>query len=749
MKKLSIRSLALLLTALLLLPLAPVPATAAEPAVLRVALISDIHYYPPELAGDHYDVLFENTQLGHPIEQTPGTLASALAAIKARALNDEIDYLLIPGDLTTDGEYLGHVRLAEILEQFEEETLAAGHPVHVAVVPGNHDIGSGNTFVNGVKERATPQTTHEDFDEINQNLGYDLPNLERFDPAGEDKAGRHSYAVDLGADNEFRLVALDTKERRITPELRAWTVAQCEAAVAAGQTVVGMGHHNLNEQLRGQLIIMQGEGIENMREISEEFADAGMHFYFSGHLHMSEISPWYSDGGQVLYDIIVPGLYSFPGDYRVVEFTAQGSTITAKIDSYRVDEVLPVSANGKDYRDPYYPDNLELSFGYKGQGLLGFVKANMRQALGGPLEDLRAAGGLEAMVKGSVDLAPLNALMRYLDDQIINRPDKILGLLNDLIDDAFALPVSKLPCNRFLGELGFGHATNPGTVADVANSAIAYMFWKDRDPADDPFMQDVLRRLKNGELLDQILAYAIPKVLDVLGAEILPLLANVDVRMLNRAMSCGLGTLGFPLLLVMGVLPATRETISKSMYDLASNIIASSSPSGRGTDAVLVYDSSVTVAAPTDPNTFRLPYDLQATLACDGKSAEITWYTKDSLTSPALLLTDKAGAAVAGVTVAVATEFEDITANQIDLGIMKMMGTNMRAAKHTATVSGLKPGKAYKFTAGDSARSWWSPPQNLSWDTKLVDFLRQAWNWIVGLWKHLLIAWNNRWFYCM
>jgi len=747
MKKVSmkLKSLALLLVMLLLLSLAPAPATAAAPDLLRVALISDIHYYPPELAGNHYDVLFDNTQLGHPIEQTPGALRSALAAIKARALRGEIDYLLIPGDLTTDGEYLAHVRLAQILEAFEAETLAAGFPVQVAVIPGNHDIGSGNTFVNGVKERAQPQTTDADYLRINQNLGYDLPNLARYNPLGEDKAGRFSYAADLGAGGKYRLVALDTKERRITPELRAWTVAQCRAAVAAGQTVVGMGHHNLNEQLKGQLVIMQAQGIENMREISEEFADAGMHFYFSGHLHMHEISPWYSDGGQVLYDIIVPGLYSFPGDYRVVEFSTEGTKITANVNSYPVDEVLRVSANGKDYRQPYYPDNFELSFGYKGQGMAGFVKANLRQQLVKQLEDLRKSGGIEAMVKKGVDIAPLNALMRYLDERIVNQPDKIIGLLNSLIDGAMALPVSKLPCTRFLGELDFGHPTRPGTVADLASSAIAYMFWKDRDPADDPFMRDVLRRLKNGELLDQILNFAIPKVLDVLGAEILPLLANVDIAMLNRAMSCGLGTLGCPLLLVLGLLPGTKDTISKSLYGLASEIITSASPSGRGTDAVLVYNGPV--AAPTGPETFRLPYDLQATLGCDGKSAEITWYTKDSLVSPGLLLTDKAGSAVPGVKISVATEFVDITANQIDLGIMKLMGTKMPAAKHTAKLTNLTPGKAYKFTAGDTAYKWWGAPRELSWESKVLGFFRQVWLWLCGLWKHMIIAWNNRWYY--
>ena len=740
MKKLYLKALAMLLALALLLSIAPAPAVAATPDKLRVALISDIHYYPPDLAGDYYDVLFDNTQLGHPIEQTPGLLRSALEAIKVRALRGEIDVLLIPGDLTTDGEHMAHEELAEILLKFEEDAR-----IEVAVVPGNHDIGSGNTFVNGVKERAQPQTTYEEYLRLNEFLGYDLPGIARYEPEGEDKAGRLSYAANLGAGEKYRLIALDTKERRITRELRDWVLEQCARAARDGQTVIGMGHHNLNEQFRGQLRVMQNQGIENMREISEEFAEAGMHFYFSGHLHMSEISPWYSDGGQVLWDIIVPGLYSFPGDYRVVEFSTEGTKVTADVKSYPVDEELRVSANGKDYRQPYYPDNLELSFGYKGEGLAGFVKANLRAQLGGPLENLRRNGGLEAMVKGSIDIAPLNALMRYLDERVINRPDKIIGLLSGLVDEAFAIQVSKLPCTRFINELDFGHPTKPGTLEDAGNSILVYMFWKDRDPKGDAFTQDVLRRMKNGELIDQVLAFAVPKVLEVLGAEILPLLAGVDVGMLNRAMQCGLGSLGIPLLLVTALLPGTRETISKTLYDFASNVIISQSPSGRGTDAVLEYNGRA--AAPTGPETYRMPYDLSVTLSNGCKDAEIIWYTRDSLVNPGLKLTGKDGKAVTGVTVTVSSELVNRTVGQIDLGIMQMMGTSMPMRKHTAKVSGLKPTAAYLFSAGDSARDWWAQPRRLAGAQPVLDFFRQVWNWLCGLWRLVLTVWNNRGYY--
>ncbi|MCL2299414.1 MAG: metallophosphoesterase [Firmicutes bacterium] len=745
MKKMSLKSIALLLALTLLPVIVPMSAGAAAPAKLNIALVSDTHYYPPEMAGDYYDVLFDNTQLGHPIEQTPGVLRSALEAIKARALRGEIDYLLIPGDLTTDGEHLGHERLAEILLDFERETFEAGHPVPVAVIPGNHDMGNGNIFVNGVKERAQPETTVSEFRRIYDQLGYDLPGIE-FYTADLSVEGALSYTANLGDD--YRLVALDTRVRRISPELRAWVAAQCRKAVEVDhRTVVAMGHHNLNEQFQGQLRVMQNQGIENMREISEEFADAGMHFYFSGHLHMSEISPWYSDSGEVLYDIIVPGLYSFPGDYRVVNFTAEGpESITADVQSYPVDEALRVSTKrgGEviNYKQPYYPDNLEFSFGYKGQGLAGFLKANLRAQLGKPLEELQKNGGIAAMAG---DLGPLTQVLEYLDKQLNNNTQKIFDILGNLVDEAFALPVSKLPCTRFIGDLGFGDAAKPGTVADAGNSILVYMFWKHKDPAGDAFVQDVLRRMRNGELVDQVLNFAVPKVLDVLGAEILPLLANVDVGMLNRAMQCGLGTLNLPLLLVTALLPGTRDAISKTLYDFASKAIVSQSPSGRGTDAVLEYKGAA--AAPTGPDTFRMPFDLTVTLGSGCKEAEVVWYTKESLVAPGLRLTGKDGKAVTGVTVAVTTEAVKRTVNQLDLGVAQMMGYNMQAQKHTAKISGLKPLTAYLFSVGDTYRGWWAQPRKLAGAQPVLDFFRQVWDWICGIWKLIVTMWNNRWYY--
>lgn len=568
-------------------------------------------------------------------------------------------------------------------------------------------------------------TSPEEFYGIYKELGYDLPGHARF-TADWNQEGNLSYAADLG--KNYRLIAIDTWRRGISPELRAWVVEQCEKAAADGKTVIGMGHHPLNEQLKGQLIIMQGEGIENMHEVSEEFADAGMHFYFSGHLHMSGISPWVSNRGETLYDIIVAGLYSFPGEYRIVDFSAAGGRVEADVRSYAPDEVLPITANGITYQQPYYADNLRVSFGYEGGSLTSFAKAAIRRALTDQLNDLRRSGGLAAKVKESVDLPPVDALMRYLDAQLINQPERIAALVGGLIDDAFALPVSSLPCTRFIGGLGFGSSAKPGTLEDMGNSALVYMFWKKHDPKDDLFMQDVLRRMKNGELLDQLLSFAVPKILDVLGAELMPLLANVDLPMVNRALQTALGTLNFPLLLVLALVPGTRNTISTTLYSLASEIITSSSPTGSG-DGVVVYDGPVTV--PTDPKTFRLPCDISVAMGSWGTSAEITWYTKADLTSPEVTLTDKSGNPVPDASVVTSSEPVEITVNQVDLGVTQMLGYHMSAMKHTARVENLQPLKAYRFTAGDSEFGWRTVPQKLAptKENPVTGFFRQVWEW--------------------
>ena len=656
------KPIALLLTILLLLPLAQIPAAAAT-AALRVGLIGDPHFYPDEMTGELCeDFMAYNDYKGRATELSESLFNAALARMKQHAKQGELDYLLFPGDLTLDGEYDGHVRTVQLLKKFEAET-----GVPVVVVPGNHDVLKGNSadFTSGKREKAR-NLTPEEFLEFYATLGYDLPGLEHF-------ADTLSYAADLG--RGYRLIAMDTDRHRLggagrcsPEELRDWVVEQCEKAKAAGKTVVGLGHHNLAEQIGGQEWFMRNMAFEDVRGFAGAFADAGMHFYFSGHLHLGEIAMQVSDRGEPLYDITSAAPASFPGDVRVVKLSASGGRVEADVRSYPVPFDYPAP-----YPQPYYATLFGRTFGGRdGGGMAGNIKARARREVADMLNGLKIPGRLQTPV---------------------------IAAVNRLIDKAFALSVSQLPCERFYKEYGFGDPDKPGTVEDVGNSAMVYMFGKNHDPAADPFMQDVLRRIKNGEFVDQVLAFALPALLDALSGGALTALANHPI------ITCALNGL-----MALAVSPAKRATLSASLYRFASGVVASQSPTGNR-DGVLVYSGPVEV--PTGPGTFRLPQDLNVCVK-GLKRAEITWLTRPSACTPEIIITDKDGNPVPEVQISISSQPGEITADQLDIGFTKLLGRTQPVLRHTARLTGLKPGRTYRFTAGDSEWGWYSQPRSFT-----------------------------------
>ena len=651
MKKALYKFAALLLPVLLLLPLSQIPAAAKNYADLHIAVIADPHFYPDEMTGGFNEAYREdNATIGRSVELAQALFVSALAALKKRVNAEKIEFLLIPGDMTREGEYEGHARVARMLEEFERET-----GVQVAVVPGNHDvnIGAAADYSSGKREAAR-NLSPEEFLTVYGRLGYDLPGCERFE-------GALSYAVDLGKD--YRLIAIDTNLHRLDggeaygeDDLRAWVVRQCEKAKAAGKTPIGMGHHSLAEQIGGQEALMGNFSFKDVRGISEDFADAGMHFYFSGHLHLSEIAMRVSDRGEPLYDICTASTAAFPGGYRTVRFSAARGKTQADVRSHAVPLNTPPPNP-----QPYYGTLFGQTFGSAdGGGLAGYVKAMARSGVMGILGDLNIDGFVRAL---GIDLA---------------------GFIDHFVDDALALPVSALPCTRFIGEYGFGDPARPGTVEDLANSALVYLMGKTLDFADDPFMLDALRRMRSGELLDQLLDFAVMELLGCLGAGVRPMLA-----------------------LVVG--PSVREAMSGSIYRFAVDVVTRRSPTGSP-DGLLVYDGPVEV--PTDPDTFRLPQEFSVTakgLTC----AEITWYTRRSASAPEVRITDENGNSVPEVKVSIGSQAEDIIAGQLDVGYTKLLGRTQPVLKHTARLTGLTHGKTYRVTAGDGAWGWWGEPQTI------------------------------------
>jgi 3',5'-cyclic AMP phosphodiesterase CpdA len=207
----------------------------------------------------------------------------------------DLDFLLLPGDLTQHGEPDNHSWLAHRLAQL---------PYPVYVVPGNHDV---------VEQFATSHSIGlAEFPGYYEKFGYSqsdqlyyshevLPGL-RLIGLNSNAFDADGKQIDMGYLDQAQLV---------------WLEAELVRAIAAGEMVWVMVHHNVLEHLPHQSRHPMGRRymLGNAPELLTLLRAARVPLIFTGHLHVQDIA--YSDG---LYEITTGSLVSYPHPYRVLHF---------------------------------------------------------------------------------------------------------------------------------------------------------------------------------------------------------------------------------------------------------------------------------------------------------------------------------------------------------------------------------------------------------------------------------------------
>ncbi|RLB89917.1 MAG: metallophosphoesterase, partial [Deltaproteobacteria bacterium] len=129
----------------------------------RFLVASDLHFYDTSLGTEgkaFQKYLDEDRKLLVLSEEIIGTAMAKMAV-------EEADFVLIPGDLTKDGERICHQGIARHLKALTD----AGKKVFV--VPGNHDISNPDSvrFV-GDKTEPEPSIGPAAFKQIFKEFGY-------------------------------------------------------------------------------------------------------------------------------------------------------------------------------------------------------------------------------------------------------------------------------------------------------------------------------------------------------------------------------------------------------------------------------------------------------------------------------------------------------------------------------------------------------------------------------------------------
>lgn len=538
-RKFGLKAISVILVVAILAACVPMMVS-ADTSAARFGVVSDIHYLAESLKGDGeawdefvYDKHKEYNDLDSLLE-------NALDGVERNAVDGGENYLLIPGDLTKDGEYESHVALAERLEQFEAET---GIPV--LVIPGNHDINNSNaaTYVNGAEEPART-TSPEDFREIYADLGYDLADS-FFVPEEGKKGGMLSYAATLGG---YRLICIDSNmysqdngaednehmtDGRIADGLLEWIVAECEKANEQGLTLIGMQHHNLVPHTNIEEATLWAFVVQNWMEVAETYADAGMHYVFTGHLHANNVAKHVSDNGEAVYDILTPTLSGFPNYYRIVDFVSDGETTTMDMQSLDIDKYQPVVApDGTAYEKPFkFTYSFERTFGEG--GIKEFVMGALRslvndyfpaiQEAGGLLEFLKtmdldlekiivdalgtnglALGPIEILTVSSNVMGFIGELAGQIDEVYVNNPEETLAKVEALIEKILNLKVCDKPAAMLTDVLGYDVNADGCTFGEYATTILICYYCGDEDVSDYPYVTEVLDRFESGELAQEV-----------------------------------------------------------------------------------------------------------------------------------------------------------------------------------------------------------------------------------------------------
>lgn len=272
------------------------------PSSFRFAVISDPHIALPQ-------TIWDSPSRFHLVEIS----IPALELVFEQIAPLDLDFLLIPGDLTQHGEPENHRWLAERLAQL---------PYPVCVVPGNHDVP---------QRSATEQAIGlSDFALYYEKFGYGDPTqpyyIHEIIP-GVQIIGLNSNFFDP-AGQQISMGRIDDRQMEWLQE----TLTQVQDEI-----VLVMVHHNAIEHLPGQSKNPLGQRymLQNASTLLDLLQAAGVKLLFTGHLHVQDVAHH-----QEIYEITTGSLVSYPHPYRVLEFQQdyQGSQ-QVRVESGRVTQV--------------------------------------------------------------------------------------------------------------------------------------------------------------------------------------------------------------------------------------------------------------------------------------------------------------------------------------------------------------------------------------------------------------------------
>lgn len=316
----------------------------------KFIVFSDPHIFSTVLgtegaALDEY--LSEDRKL---LRESERILKSMVETIK----QEKADFVIIPGDLTKDGEQICHKLFASYLKQIED----SGKRVYV--VPGNHDILNPHAFsYEGGTATPVPSVTPEEFVQIYQAFGFNealYRDSNSLSYVVEPKPGLWLLALDACRYKENVGQEEPVTDGAFITETLVWIEQMLIKATQQQKAIMVMMHHDVAEHYKGQEKYFGEYIVDNYVEVSRLFATYHVRMVFTGHYHAQDITMVRFPGeNKYLLDIETGSLVTYPCPYRMIEIT-QAQQLN--ISSGCVIAIEGYPAGFQDYARNYIRDGL-------------------------------------------------------------------------------------------------------------------------------------------------------------------------------------------------------------------------------------------------------------------------------------------------------------------------------------------------------------------------------------------------------
>ena len=283
----------------------------AYSGTVKIGVFSDPHYYDPALGTNGPEFEMYLAQDRKMIRESHAILQATVNELMSRNL----DVILVPGDMTKDGELHNHQAVAGFLTQLED----AGKKVYV--VPGNHDISNPHSFAYPGVAVPIPSVTPSEFESIYNEFGYeealyrDANSLTYIACPAE---GIWILGMDVcNYDNKFP--ELSNVAGKFSDATLNWIVEKLQQAQQEGISVLGMMHHGIVEHFPGMDQIFAEYLVDDWQNVADTFIANGLKVVFTGHHHATDISTR-GIASNKLFDIQTGSTVTWQCPYRIVRF---------------------------------------------------------------------------------------------------------------------------------------------------------------------------------------------------------------------------------------------------------------------------------------------------------------------------------------------------------------------------------------------------------------------------------------------